>query len=373
MSRRCVAALLALGLSSAALAAYPWVGKHIVLKRLGVTASSTEDGKGSDAPLLLPSQDYTVLEERNDRLQVNCRGKIVWLDRTDAILVSESVPYFTERIRLDPKDGHAYAARASGWAFRKDLEKAIQDYDEAIRLVPDNPVYRAYRGYMHFFRKDLDRAIADCDQTIRLMPNATGVYFVRGDCRRQKGDYDGAIKDFDIVIQQNPNSPNAYCNRGMCYAAKQHYGHAIEDYSEAIRLDPKSELGYIGYFDRGNAYRATRKYEQAISDYRTAIRLNPTHGPLYEPLARLLATCKQEDVRDGKAAIELAKKSCELTAYKDMICIEVLAAAYAEVGQFDEAIKWQKRVLEDAAYEKAHGDDVRDRLRLYEQGQPYRE
>ncbi len=49
------------------------------------------------------------------------------------------------------------------------------------------------------------------------------------------------------------------------------------------------------------------------------------------------------------------------------------AAACAEVGDFGEAVRWQKRALTDPAYRKTYGKKVvSDRSLLYEQGLPYR-
>ncbi|MEK7842393.1 MAG: hypothetical protein AAB197_06930, partial [Deltaproteobacteria bacterium] len=72
-------------------------------------------------------------------------------------------------------------------------------------------------------------------------------------------------------------------------------------------------------------------------------------------------------------ALEYAKKACELTDWKDPYKLDTLAAAYAEAGQFDEAIKWQEKALEFPEYPKDEREKADLRLKLYKEGKPYRE
>ena len=88
-------------------------------------------------------------------------------------------------------------------------------------------------------------------------------------------------------------------------------------------------------------------------------------------LAWVLATSPVDKLRDGKRAVELAKQAVELTGGKQAEFHDTLAAAYAEAGQFDEAVRSQERALEDARYAAVEGGGARQRLELYRSKKPY--
>jgi serine/threonine-protein kinase len=103
---------------------------------------------------------------------------------------------------------------------------------------------------------------------------------------------------------------------------------------------------------------------------RAAIQLDPKLPNSYRHLAWLQATCPEAAYRDGDEAVAHATRALELTDWKQCEWLDVLAAAHAEVGNFDEAIRWQQKCLDQWPNEMK--SELRSRLELYEGGQPFR-
>jgi serine/threonine protein kinase len=89
-------------------------------------------------------------------------------------------------------------------------------------------------------------------------------------------------------------------------------------------------------------------------------------------LAWFLATSWDDSIRDGRRALELATKACELVEWKAPNLLDTLAAAYAESGKFEDATKWQKKALESpGAFNASEIPLLEARLKLYETNQRY--
>jgi tetratricopeptide (TPR) repeat protein len=113
-------------------------------------------------------------------------------------------------------------------------------------------------------------------------------------------------------------------------------------------------------------------YDKAVKDFDEAIRIAPECAVAYGWRGWLLAMCPVERLRDSKQAIEVAIKACELSGWKSGWQLNTLAATYAEVGQFDEAERYQSKALDDPDYCGTAGDEFRKRLELYRQTKPLR-
>jgi tetratricopeptide (TPR) repeat protein len=120
------------------------------------------------------------------------------------------------------------------------------------------------------------------------------------------------------------------------------------------------------------AWRSLKDYERAIADYDKAIAISPDESAAYNNLAWLLATCDDPQFRDGKRAVEVATRACELSKWTDPNQIDTLAAALAEAGEFTRAVSMQERA--NAGFKgDIYPERGRRRLALYRRNEPYRE
>ncbi len=242
---------------------------------------------------------------------------------------------FDEAIRLDPTFAAAFNNRGHLWHQNKrDLDRAMADYDEAIRLDPTFAAAFNNRGHLwHQNKRDLDRAMADYDEAIRLDPSMAPAYLNRGIAFKEKGDLDRAMADFNDGSRINHGCAEAFINRGIAWREKGNNDQALADFDEAIRLESK------------NAYAHCNR-------------------------ASLRASCPDERFRDGQMAVEDAKVACELRSWKEYWSLSCLAAAYAELGEFDEAVETQRKAIDLAP--DADKKPLRYRLDLFQAGKPYR-
>jgi hypothetical protein len=68
------------------------------------------------------------------------------------------------------------------------------------------------------------------------------------------------------------------------------------------------------------------------------VQFDTNHAVLINNIAWYFATNPDPKLRNGKYAIRLATRACEMTGYKSHSNVLALAAAYAEDSRFDDAI-----------------------------------
>jgi tetratricopeptide (TPR) repeat protein len=261
--------------------------------------------------------------------------------------------------------------RGNAYKAKGDLNRALRDYDEAITLNPKEAGAYVDRALVLTLKGGRNAAMKDYDEAIRLNPKQWEAYFNRAANLREEGESTKAITDLTEVTKLNPKFNGAYVNRAAAYIAQGELDKAISDCNTATELNPNDSEAYV---IRANAYTRKKDYAKALSDLEAAVRLKPKKvGVALNSLAWFRATCPEAKMRDGKEAVELATKACDLLQWKNASVIDTLAAACAEVGDFDQAIRYESNVLSMSGVANDTHADMQKRLDLYKQRKPYRE
>jgi Tfp pilus assembly protein PilF len=206
---------------------------------------------------------------------------------------------------------------------------------------------------------------------LRRKPDDEAIYVSRGLCYAQKDDDDKALADFDKAVSLNPKNVQALQLRGSAHSQKGDKEKALADFKEAISVDPNNAGTYLF---RAQLYLVENEPELALADYEEVMRRAPGYAGAMNDYAWTLATNPKDSVRDGRKAVEFAKKACHESDYKHAPTLDTLAAACAEAGDWDEAVKWQTEAVNLA--EKSNPEDVdgmKERVELYKQKKPFRE
>ena len=304
----CVASMM---LASASLGQEkdPWIGKRVF------------------------TQFGTVLKVGNDVLDDQ--------GRTASIETSGHDRNISRIYRVEHKKGE--------WLWLKDENSLVAGWVQTRYVIP-------YEQAIDYFTTQ-----------IRANPQAS-IYNRRGLVWREKGEHDIAIADYNEAIRIDPGEATYWSNRGACWAVKKVHDKAIADYSEAIRLNPK---WVAVYNNRGDAWFAKKDYGKALADYNEAIRLDSKDALAYGNRAWIWATCPDHKYRDGSRAVESATRACELSGWKNAYNHSKLAAAYAELGDFDKALEWQEKAHK--VYSEVDRKEWGKLLVLFREKKPYRD
>lgn len=163
-----------------------------------------------------------------------------------------------------------------------------------------------------------------------------------------KGDYAGAMKYFDTAIRTQPDLWLGYYERARVLMLQKKWAAALQDLTTTIRLQPaffgaswvRAQL-HLRMHNYAGCLRDLNALDSATRQVQNAGEL----GLVLNSRSWLRATCPDAAIRNGQLAVSDGKKACELTRGKNYSFTDTLAAAYAEAGDFDSAVRYEEQAI----------------------------
>jgi len=181
-----------------------------------------------------------------------------------------------------------------------------------------------------------------------------------------------AARHFAEAARICPDSAPIQSDLALALATEGKFDEAIATYRIALKIKPHE---IKPRYTLANLLAVQGKYHEAIEEYQATLQEDHDHLLALNDLAWILATAPDPHLRNGAEAVELAEKACQLTNYKTTLFVGTLAAAYAEAGQFDDAIKSADKAIIMATVEgnKTLVAKNKELLELYRARKAYHE
>jgi len=119
----------------------------------------------------------------------------------------------------------------------------------------------------------------------------------------------------------------------------------------------------------------TGHWRESMAELWHVLALEPDSVEALNNLAWLMATAPDPSLRDGAGAVKLAEQALRLPPAPNLCVPGTLAAAYAEAGQFSNAVATaEKAIQEETASGQSRFAALNEQLlRLYRAGKPFHE
>lgn len=312
--------------------------------------------------------DFNSLIEKNEN-NVNAHlamGEAL----TNMEKFDEALKHVEKAIKLKPDSSLAYTLRARLHLVKDDAKAAIADLDKALKVQPRDVSALLIRARVHLSEENLDAARNDAERALSFRPGLPQALLIRGMILAEQGQLSEAIKVMKLLLERDPENVSWRMQLGGLYLQDSRPSKAIEIFTKILAED---EGNWLARQARADTLLSIGDHREAIADFEIVVKQQPENDSILNNFAWVLATSPKDELRDGKRAIVLATKACEVTDYKKPHILSTLAAAYAETGDFETAIKWSKKAVELGSDDEEVDEQLNNELKSYQEKKPWRE
>jgi tetratricopeptide (TPR) repeat protein len=262
----------------------------------------------------------------------------------------------------------AFEARGMAALEARNWNAAVDNLRQAVQLAPSNAVTRLNLGTALSLAGDVDGARRQLLEAVHLDPRLAKAHFGLGVLAQDAGRWSEAIERFNAAIEHDGDFVDAHFALAEALRRTGRAADARSHYEKVLGLNPAASQARFGL---AMAEVRLGRFVDARRVLDEGARLHPEQPGFPHALARILAAAPDAAARDGQRALVVMQP---LAGEQGAAVAETMAMVMAELGRFDEAIRWQERAIAVAAGsgQRALASRMQDHLTRYRQGQPCR-
>ncbi len=252
---------------------------------------------------------------------------------------------------------------------RRQWKEAVTHLRKAIEIAPDNAFTHLNLGTALYQIGDAKGALEQFQMAVKLSPDLAKAHYGIGIVTEAAGRDREAIEAFAAAIKSDPASVEARLSLADALRRSGRTEESLPHYAEVINASPAVSQARFGY---AMALVRLKRYQEARDRLADAVKTYPDQPGFAHALARLLAAAPDDRVRDGRRAMSLMQEL--LKTQRTLELAQTMAMTLAELGQYEEAVNWQRDAMASAR-QAGRGDlaaRLQENLTRYESRQPCR-
>jgi Flp pilus assembly protein TadD len=243
---------------------------------------------------------------------------------------------------------------------------------KAADLKPDSARAHFNVGWALLLLNQPEQAVAPLREAIRLWPEFAAPHRSLADALYRCGEVKEALAEYREALELEPENAGIRYNFAVALSQQNRLDEAAREYATLLAADPH----FAGVHNNLALLLACQgKIGEAVTHYREALARMPDSALVLDNFAWLKACIADDRFRDGAEALALAGRAYRIAGDKDIKALDTLAAACAETGRFDEAVRYARKASELAsvAGQKARAEQIGQRIELYQAHKPLRQ
>ena len=250
--------------------------------------------------------------------------------------------------------------------------EAVRQFRKALEVKPD------YAGcYVNLanaleamgLRED---ALRHLEKALELQPEHNSIiHYNKAIVLERLGRTEEALSAYSRAHELKPDFTAAWNDRGNLLLLNRRYEEALQCFRHILEVEPfnakaRTSVGNVHFFQSQHA--------PALEAFKQAIAIEPELVSALTNCAWIMSTSGDGALRNGPEALRLARKAAKLTMFDDPSILQVLAAAYAESGDFEAAVEVSKQgqLLAQRQGKTGLAESIRASEAEFAQERPYR-